>query len=352
MATAWNERAAIRDTGLVTIQQRGDPPSSPRSGSDEQRLPPLPFLVVVAVVGAATGWFVIQASPGTHRGVIAFRQQPWYTVWSSLGALFVALWLILGVVALSQVWSISAEEAESARERMKLIIRPALGFLLYGAVVSFLASSLSQRTRVGAPFIPLAHPALRVNFFSAVAVIGTLPSAVGLWMIRRRARSLPIMVSDSETGLLNSLDRFLEFRSRNQRFLAMLSTVVATAVLQTSALRNALIGSGIVKAADYPPEFVFLYGAIFAAAVAIVYLPSELALRQAGRALQQMAASQMENAVPTSGNGVEGWLDWVDQRDRIGKTLGLDVPILARIQTSLGLLAPLIASLIGALVPR
>ncbi len=334
------------------MQRREDPPSSPHIAVDEQQLPSLPLLITVAVIGGAAGWLVIQAGPGAHRGVVAFRQQAWYTVWSSLGSFFVALWLVLGVVTLSQVWSSSLEEKEGRWDRAKLILKPALGYLLFGIVVAFLASGLSQRTQVGAPDIPLAYPLLRVNFFAGAAIVGSLPSAVGLWIIRRRAGSLSTVALGSQVELLRNLDQFLAFRTRNQRFLATLSTVVATAVLQTSALRNALIGSGIVKATDYPPEFVLLYGAIFAVAVAIVYLPPELALREAGRALQNISTKQMESASPTPGHEVERWLEQVDQRDRVSKVLGLDVPILARVQTSLGLLAPLIASLIGALVPH
>lgn len=334
------------------MQRREDPPPSPHIAVDERQLPSLPVLITVAVIGAAAGWLVIQASPGAHRGVIAFRHQAWYTVWSSLGSLFVALWLVLGVVTLSQLWSLSLEEEDGRWDRMKLILKPALGYLLFGALVGYLASAISYRSGVGAPDIPLAHSLLRVNFFAGAAIVGSLPSAVGLWVIRRRAGSLPTVALGSQIELLRSLDQFLVFQARNQRFLATLSTVVATAVLQTSAVRNALIGAGIVTATDYPPEFVLLYGVIFAVAVAIVYLPPELALREAGRTLQNIASTQIESTMPTPSNEVERWLEQAGQRDRIGKVLGLDVPIVARVQTSLGLFAPLIASLIGALVPH
>lgn len=329
------------------MRRQEDPPSR-HDRADDQRLP---LLAVVAVAGSVAGWLVVQASPGSSISVIAFRRQPWYTVWSSLGALFVALWLILGLVAMRQVWSFSLEEEQDRWNRVKLILRPALGYLIYAILVAYLASALSGWAQGGNPGIPLSHPLIRVDFFAGVAAAGSLPSAVGLWITRRRAGSLSSAALRPQTELLISLDQFLVFQSRNQRFLAALSTIIATAVLQTSALRNALIGAGVAKETGYPPEFVLLYGAIFAVAVAIVYLPSELALREAGRTLQRLAVTRME--VSSASNiGIEHWLERVDQQDRIGKALGLDVPILARVQTSLGLLAPLIAALVGALVPH
>ena len=135
--------------------------------------------------------------------------------------------------------------------------------------------------------------------------------------------------------------------------MSVLSVVIATAVFQTSALRNALLESGTRTAVNYPTQFVFLYGLIFAVAIAIIYLPSELALREAGLALQTMAVEgPRSTTLRQSGDAVESWLEQVDQRDRIGKVLGLDAPLFARVQTSLGLLSPLLASLIGTLLPH
>src|SRR5689334_24455174 len=97
------------ETGMVVTQGRGNPPSSGEVGPGKQEIPPLPLLAAVGVVGIAIGWLVSQASPGNDPRLARFQHHPWYIVWSSMGALFVALWLILGCVALWQICSLSLD---------------------------------------------------------------------------------------------------------------------------------------------------------------------------------------------------------------------------------------------------
>lgn len=335
------------------MQRHGNLLSPQRAGPNEWQLPSLFLLVPVGLVGIAIGWLVSQFSPGTHKGVEAFRQHPWYTVWSALSALDVALWLVLGCVALSQVWSLALEEGGKRRNCAKRIVVPVLGFLAFGTVAGIVGNALTQRVRGGAPGVPLAYAPLRVYIYEAVVLFSSAPSAAGLWMIRRRLSSLQTVASRSSAELLLGLDCLLAFRSRSQQFLGMLSAIVATSVFQTSALRNAEVGSRVVKANQFPSEFVLLYGAYFALAVAVVYLPSELKLMEVGRKLQNMAANQLAmRSRTTTGSPVEHWLDRAVQRSRIGQALGLDVPFLARLQTSLGIFAPLLASIIATVLPH
>ncbi len=112
---------------------------------DDQQLPSLRLLVAVVVIGFTAGWLVSQAGSGMHGDEITFRHQAWYTVWSALGALFVGLWLILGVVALSQVWSLALEEKKGTWNRVKLMLMPAIGCLAGGIAAVYIASGLSSR---------------------------------------------------------------------------------------------------------------------------------------------------------------------------------------------------------------
>ena len=96
-----------------------------------------------------------------------------------------------------------------------------------------------------------------------------------------------------------------------------------------------------------------MYGAIFAVAIAIIYLPPELTLRQAGRMLQSVSVQKLETESPrTPGDEVAHWLEQVSQRARVGQALGLEVPILTRLQTSLGIFAPLLISIIAVFLPH
>jgi hypothetical protein len=324
-----------------------------REAQPSQRpLPPLPLLAIFAGVGVATGWLTCQGAPGTDTRVEVFRNNPWYTVWSSISAICSGLWLLLGCVGFQQIWLLSLEEVSGIWARIKKIGRATSAYLVYGVIVAVVASTLEEHVRLSYT-MPLAHPTLRVNIFVVMAILGSWPSAVGLWMTRRRASLLPGAASLSSAELFISLDKLVALRTKNERFLAMLSTVVATAVFQTSAFRNAMVGSGILRPDQYAPEFVLLYGALFGLAIAIVYLPSELVLRQAGRILQNMTVQHWEAGPATHSNDeVQHWLERNNQYERLGRALGLDVPILARVQTSLGLFAPVLASLIPTILPH
>ena len=148
------------------------------------------------------------------------------------------------------------------------------------------------------------------------------------------------------------LNRY-RFLVRTQRiFLSLLSTVVAIAVVQTNALRNALIDSSLATIRDFPPEFVIFYGLIFALAVSCVYLPPAYELRQAGMSLQR-AVVDMTSSAPTEGSTpVEQWISRFERETKVAHDLGLDVSILARVQTSLGLLAPLLVSIASTMFPK
>src|SRR5439155_1626391 len=54
-----------------------------------------------------------------------------------------------------------------------------------------------------------------------------------------------------------------------------------------------LLGSSTLQPADYPPEGVLLYGALFALALAFVYLPTAVTLRRTGHALRDAVASAL-----------------------------------------------------------
>jgi len=323
--------------------------TGPESQSQERGLPSLAVLVTIGVFGLGAGWFNSRMLTGTSGAVTTFRHTSWYTIWSALGSLTVALWLVLGCITLRWLWWLSREEGGTRSVCARRILWPALGYTMYGAVVSGLAAYLSNLTSPGGSVAPLAGFALRENLFATAAVFGSVPSLVSLWIIRRRVRFLPAHYNDDLPG---GFEKFLIFQQKNQRSLSVLSMVIAAAIFQTSALRDALLESGTRTAVNYPTQFVFLYGLIFSIAIAVIYLPSELALREAGLGLQTMAMEGHRSATLRQADAVESWLEQVDQRNRIGKALGVDVPLFARVQTSLGLLSPLLASLIATLLPH
>jgi hypothetical protein len=328
--------------------------SGNESRTAEYQLPPLPALAAVAGFGIITGWFVSQVAPGSNPRANTFRNYAWYTGWSCLSAINVAIWLLLGAVGLWRLRLLLAEEGGDRSTRVKRIAGPLFGYIAYGTLVTMASQLLTQKVTIAhLATLPLNHFALRADLLTSLAVLGSIPNALGILVIRRRSKSLGVAAQDSQESLQSALDQYLRFENLNQQFLAMLATVIATAVAQTSALRNALIGSDLISTNAYPTEFVLLYGAIFALAVTGVYLPSELSLREAGRRQQAAAVQQWVLLSPErSTDDIEHWLDQTEQRDRIGGTLRLNVGVLSGVQTSLGLLAPLLVAFATTLLPH
>jgi len=172
----------------------------PKSQSHERGLPSLAVLATIGAFGLAAGWLNGRILTGASGAVTTFRHSSWYTVWSALGALAVALWLVLGCITLRWLWWLSREEGGTRSVCVRRILWPALGYAVYGAVVSGLAAYLSNLTSPQGSVAPLADFTLRVNLFGTAAVFGSVPSAVSLWIIRRRVRFLPAHYNDDLPG--------------------------------------------------------------------------------------------------------------------------------------------------------
>jgi hypothetical protein len=195
--------------------------------------------------------------------------------------------------------------------------------------------------------VPLAYFDLRVTILTVIAVAGSLPSVAGLWWILLEARDLARTSEDAGQADPDVLQMFTRYQESAQSFLSMLATAVAAGVAVASALRRALI-----RLTDYPTELVLLFGALFALAVAFVYLPTAMALRQAGRVLRDIAARHLlSGASDQPADKVVRWLELQDYRDRLDKALGLQLGVVDRIQLALGLLAPFLISVLDAALP-
>jgi len=197
--------------------------------AQEHGLPSLKLLTIIGVVGLAAGWLNSRILTGANEATTIFRHSAWYTVWSALGALAVALYLILGCITLRWLWRLSCEEGGGRPACVRRILKPLFGYAIYGLAVGVISAYLSELVSPRGAAAPLAHFSLRVNLFVTAAVVGSVPSAVSLWITRRRARSLPLRYIGA---LPHGFEQFRVFRERNQRSLSVLSTIVAMAVFQ------------------------------------------------------------------------------------------------------------------------
>jgi hypothetical protein len=326
------------------------PPSAVKTRLNmcEYDSPSLSTLTCILVIGCIVGWLVSHAWPGSGPNVDVFRRDTWYTIWSATNAIACALWLLLGYFGVRLLRRLLRATRPSGRkwpsQSVSLVI-PVVACLTLGIVMTALSAGFILQFRPREPF--LANFLLRVNIFAAIAVAGALPSGAGLWWILFQARELARTSEDAEQVNTEALQIFMRYQESAQTFLGMLATAVAVGVAEASALRRALI-----KIEDYPAELVLLYGALFALAVAFVYLPTATTLRQTGGVLRDIAARHLlSHASDQPTDKVIRWLDLQDYRDRLDKALGLQLGVVERIQLALGLLAPFLISVLGAALP-
>lgn len=314
---------------------------------------PSPLIIGLAIVGGCIiGWIVSRVSPGTGPQVDAFLMENWYSVWSSTGSAVCALWLVLAYLGAQRLRALLPRKADDAvawRSSQLVLVVLTISFLLFGGIVTALGTEMTVQFRQGDPF-PLSHSVARVNIFTAIGVAGFLPSGVGLWWVLIEARRLGRAANESRHVEADTLQAFIRYEEAAQSFLAFGGAAVAAGVAQASALRRALIGSGIIQEIDYPPEMVLLYGALFAIALAIIYLPTALTLRLTGRKICDLAALRMLPTGPHP-DEISRWVELYDCRERVGKALGLHLGVWARIQLTLGLLAPVLVAMFGSIMP-
>jgi hypothetical protein len=338
--------APVPPCGWVMSKKRSSVGS--RSNVSEYDSPSLLVLTCILVVGCMIGWLVSQVWPGSGSNVNVFRRETWYTIWSATNAIACALWLLLGYFGFRLLRRLLPTNRPRVRgwcsQSVNLVV-PVVAYLALGIVMTALSTGFILQFQQGEPF--LANFILRVNIFAAIAVAGSLPSGAGLWWILFQARNLARTSED--TGQVNpeALQTFMRYQESGQSFLSMLATAVAVGVAVASALRQA-----VSKIADYPAELVLLYGALFALAVAFVYLPTAMTLRQTGRVLRDIAARHLLSGPSDQpADKVVRWLELQDHRDRLDKALGLQLSIIDRIQLALGLLAPFLVSVLGTSLP-
>jgi hypothetical protein len=325
-----------------------------RSGAVKRRpnaydSPSLLALTCILVVGCIVGWLVSEAWPGSAPDVNVFRRDTWYTIWSATNAISCALWLLLGYFGarlLRRLLPATRPSVRGWRNQSVNLVVPVVACLALGVVMTALGTGFVLQFRQGISF-PLANFVPRVTILTAIAVAGSLPSVAGLWWIRLQAQDLALTSEDAKQINPETLQTFTRYQEATQSFLGMLTTAVAAGVAAASALRRALTGI-----ADYPAELVLLYGALFALALAFVYLPTAMSLRQTGRLLRDIAARHLlSGASDQPADKIASWLELQDYRDRLDKALGLQLSVLDRIQLALGLLAPFLISVLGVALP-
>lgn len=291
--------------------------------------------MLAALLGAGIGAAFLLAdfwwwSSGTWTRV---RQSSPFVLWAALICAQTTLWTL----SAQPVWSmLQRNRAGWRRQRREIVTAGVLliAFVVATAVISNVLHPIPGPGRANQVF---PHQHLKVWGLTGVALVLALGVAVTVWLIRGRLDELDSGAGDKEIEL------FIEFRSELERLLGILGAIVGLAVLATAALRQVVLEyAGGHPRASFPPDYPLLYGLILSLVVALVYLPTYLALLQAGTDLRDRAA-------PLRSPGEPDFETVIAKRKTLTDLLGLDISASTSFRVGATILSPLFAALVSLL---
>jgi hypothetical protein len=218
------------------------------------------------------------------------------------------------------------------------------------AVLMLAASTMLGGVTRGNSFdVPIRHFATLIGLLTAVGAAAAAPWVISVWLAHERVREATEQEQPSDGAadppdIATAMTDVLAVWRVIERSGLALSLIVSTSAFNTGALRLALIGSGVVEPADFPPIFVLGYGAFFTAVLVAVQLPLVLTWRA-------RAFTLVEQALPAPDPGLLTE-DLFAARARMEAQLHVDARFLRNPVAVLSVLSPFATALVTALVPN
>jgi hypothetical protein len=188
--------------------------------------------------------------------------------------------------------------------------------------------------------IDLQHRQTQV--VTAIGVAAALPGILGFLAIHSMATRKEEWPAQPEDVALAAIVRSIDIRRDLQRILAGLGLLLTILVITTAARRQEVLS--VAPTSAFPPEFVTLYGLIFAALLAFFHGIATAALNFRCRSLLDELTELPQPNNPDLTTRLE-------RRDALGAALGLSGSWFASFQSGVIILAPLLTALIGSAFP-
>jgi hypothetical protein len=178
---------------------------------------------------------------------------------------------------------------------------------------------------------------------NVIAGVFITPSFAGLLLVQKRLSALDgEIVSAVNEGKAGGLVVELAWlRAAMLRFLTTFATAITIGLLALGALRAAVLASG-TPAAQIPPVRVLTYGGVLTAITALIFIPAYVAWQE--------RASELRDALHPVPEGGRPPHDWFQARDDLDALLATRTSVGRVIATAFGVLAPLAASVVSALL--
>lgn len=291
---------------------------------------------------AAVGWLISEGFVGHRKkGSVLFAHTPGYTVWAALVVTQTILWAAAAALG---YWRLRGTASPRHAKRAALIY---LLLAVFAGVVFGLSSQLLN-AKVGAAEPGHSWRILSLDLLALVA--GGFP-AVGLLSVWARADDLArsaAVVRNPQIAIAKTTELWNDLRF----YLATLGAMVAVVTLASSAISQAVRAA---PASAFPdgqrpvtqsPAMLLIYSLAWSAMVAALWAPGFYAVRRLGAVaverMHPLPASPMSSA----------WPAILGTRDTVSLALHATDSALDNLRAGLLILTPLVAGLIGLLLPK
>ncbi|WP_433729939.1 hypothetical protein ACQP0C_01825 [Nocardia sp. CA-129566] len=284
-------------------------------------------IVLVTVTAAGIGWLVVG---GLDRGQRAlFVTGPAYALWRMMIGITVAV-AVAGTVFIMPV----------LRE-----LRARYPSASLSALTALYLIAIAGTAAVPRLFWGRIEPStVRIGIALVLVAVAMWPAVAVIWVVRARVRFLAQQPVDSLVA--TTAYRIEEIRSLRAALitaLTILAMVVSISVLNTGQLRNARIAAG--TAADIPPTYALLYGAVLAGLLAVLFVPVHLSWQAAGTRI--LDASYPIVRTDAAGDPRLPDDEWRAGRDRLTELMGLANTATAQFRAAFTTLAPFLTGLLA-----
>lgn len=291
--------------------------------------------LLLAAVGFFVGLTLIVSGP---RGPGSLSVVSEFDVWAVLIGAQTGLWAVLAPAsarALCDLWA-----HYKVPWLPPVLLHVALAATVLAGLVAF--GGPARSVDVLAPY------SWRIRLLTVVGFLVALPAVVGIWSVSPALGRLEAKVGPSGTAWSEAhaevVRGLIQLRSVLRRLLGALGAIVAALTLAAGAQRNAVLawGEEVGPSVDFPAVAVILYGLLFTALVALIYLPAHARLDGAAQAF-------VDHHFPVPDAKPEA--AWYSERASLERLLGLGARPGEAFQAGLSIFAPLSAGLLSTVLP-
>jgi hypothetical protein len=288
------------------------------------------FVLLSALIGGALGATLMLFNPTGPNLILQLHITTGVVSWFSLNVLGCCLYAVLAVPLWKTVRSYW-------QYRSWQLLLSTVILIVLTTVPGFLASNMLP----GVAPTWLDNYKVRLDILLTAAFGGVaLPAALVIWLIQLATRR---EFGNSHIGDTN-IEKFSRFHDDLAMMIFLLGVGIGILVLSTAALRQANIDMLKLTADDFPDVWVSIYGAYATLVLSFIFVPAQWSLNAVGLKLCDLA-------LPLPGIKSSDWSNVYSKRKSLQELLRISYNDPRNWQTSLALLAPILATLVARLLP-